>query len=61
MIVDIAEQQEEKILNNLVELHTMICKDPANTHAVIELTKFLSKLLKKRGKKCQQFFTENNC
>ena len=50
MKIDVTKCQEEKILDNLILLHTRLCEEGGNVYDVIELTKYLKKLLKSKGK-----------
>lgn len=55
MIVDITKQRESELLDNLIKLHGKLCEEGGNVYDVIELTKYLNKLLKKQDKRFNMF------
>ncbi len=48
--IDTTEKAKEKIVDNLLVLHTKICNE-GDVYSVMDFTKYLFKLLDKRGKK----------
>ena len=55
MIIELTRQREDEILDNLIELHSKLCEESGNVYDVIELTKYLRKLLKKQDKRFNVF------
>ena len=58
MKVDVTKCQEEKILDNLILLHTRLCEKSDNAYAIMDFTQYVRKLLKKRGEKLKYFIPE---
>lgn len=47
--IDTTEKAKEKIVDNLLVLHTKICNE-GDVYSIMDFTKYLFKLLEKRGK-----------
>lgn len=57
--IDTTEKAKEKIVDNLLVLHTKICNE-GDVYSIMDFTRYLFKLLEKRGKKFEYLVSESN-
>lgn len=56
--IDRTKNAEDDVLGNLLRLHRKVCEEESDVKAAIQLTKYLNRLLKKRGKEPISFAIE---